>query len=67
MATIMEDLAVMDRMLSTPCHDNGALRTRLGGQTIAQRSIEAELRAAMAERTGEPVVDVRDETGSVWG
>ena len=66
MATTMEDLAVMDRMLSTPCHDNAALRTRLGGQTIAPRSIEAELRAAMAERTGEPIVDAHDDQSSVW-
>jgi hypothetical protein len=61
MATTMNDLEVLNRRFSTPAHDNTALRERLGGQVIGQRSIEAELRAAMAERTGELVVDLRTD------
>jgi hypothetical protein len=34
--------------------DNGALRARLGGAVIESRSIEAELRLAMAERGSAP-------------
>jgi hypothetical protein len=62
MATTTYDLELMQRMVGTPPHDNSALRARLGGQRIESRSIEAELRAAMAERTGDLVVDVRDMT-----
>jgi hypothetical protein len=65
MATTMDDLELMTRVFGTPAHDNTALRERLGGQVIEQRPIEAELRAAMAERTGEILVDLRDDH-SVW-
>lgn len=65
MATTMDDFELMTKMFGTPAHDNTALRARLGGQVIEQRSIEAELRAAMAERTGEIFVDLRDEQ-TVW-
>jgi hypothetical protein len=66
MATTMHDLDLMAKMFGTPTHDNTALRARLGGQVIEQRSIESELRAVMAERTGELVVDLRDEAPAVW-
>jgi hypothetical protein len=55
----------MQRMVGTPPHDNSALRARLDGQVIAHRPIAAELRAAMAERTNDVVVDVRD-AGERW-
>jgi hypothetical protein len=61
MTTTMGELELLHRTFATPAHDNTALRERLGGQVIEQRSIEAELRAAMAERTGEVVVDLRAE------
>jgi hypothetical protein len=64
MATTMDDLELLQRTFATPAHDNTALRERLGGQVIEQRSIEAELRAAMVERTGEVVVDLR--AGAQW-
>ena len=66
MATTTQDLELMQRMAGTPGHDNSALRARLGGQVIAHRSVEAELRAAMSERTNDVVIDVRD-AGEVWG
>ena len=62
MATTMNDLDLLMRTFATPAHDNTALRERLDGHVIEQRSIEAELRAAMAERTGELVVDLREES-----
>jgi hypothetical protein len=65
MATTTRDLELMQRMVGTPPHDNSALRARLDGQVIAHRPIEAELRAAMAERTNDVVVDVRD-AGERW-
>jgi hypothetical protein len=65
MATTTQDLELMQRMVAAPPHDNSALRARLGGQVIVQRSIEAELRAAMAERTNDVVIDVRD-AGDRW-
>lgn len=52
------------QVFTRSCHDNSALRARLSGQTVQQRPIEAELRAAMAERTGEPIVDLRTETAA---
>jgi len=63
MATTMDELDLLTRTFGTPAHDNSTLRARLGGQVIEQRPIEAELRAAMAERTGEVVVDIRRD---VW-
>jgi hypothetical protein len=59
MAATIDDLQLTTRMLATPPHDNSALRARLDGRVIEHRSIEAELRAMMAERADE-VVDVRD-------
>jgi hypothetical protein len=44
-------------------YDNSALRARLAGQTIAPRSIEAELRAAMRERQ---VADPQPSRRSAW-
>ena len=42
-------------------HDNSGLRARLSGQTVGDRSIAAELRAAIREReTADVVVDVRE-------
>jgi hypothetical protein len=58
MASTMDDLHLMTRMLATPPHDNSALRARLDGRVIEHTSIEAELRALMAER--DDVVDVRE-------
>ena len=50
-----------------PHCDTSGLRARLGGQVVAQRSIEAELRAAMLEReTGTKIVDVSDNARSRW-
>ena len=65
MATTTHDLDLVQRMVGTPPHDNSALRARLGGQVIVHRPIEAELRAAMAERTNDVVLDVRD-AGERW-
>jgi len=49
-------------VVGAPHHDNSGLRARLSGQTVEPRSIEAELRAAMQERTsGEIVVEVPTE------
>ena len=46
-------------VVGAPHHDNSGLRARLSGQTVEPRSIEAELRAAMHERTsGKIVVEV---------
>ena len=46
-------------VVGAPHHDNSGLRARLSGHTFEPRSIEAELRAAMEERTsGEIVVQV---------
>jgi hypothetical protein len=59
MATTMDDLQLMTRMLATPPHDNSALRARLDGRVIQHTSIEAELRELIAERADE-VVDVRE-------
>jgi len=59
MASTMDDLQLMTRMLATPPHDNSALRARLDGRVIEHTSIEAELRALIAERADE-VVDVRE-------
>jgi len=52
-----------DRVIvGAPHHDNSGLRARLSGHTFDPRSIEAELRAAMHERTsGEIVVEVDAE------
>jgi hypothetical protein len=61
MATTIDEQDLLTKTFGTPAHDNSALRARLGGLVIAQRSIETELRAAMAERTGEIVVDLREE------
>jgi hypothetical protein len=58
MSTTMYDLDLVARTFGTPPHDNSALRARLAGRVIEQRSIEAELRAVMAERDGEIVVDL---------
>jgi hypothetical protein len=60
MATTTDDLDLMNRMIATPPHDNSALRARLGGRVIEQHSIEAELRALMADRADGLVVDVRE-------
>lgn len=49
-------------VVGAPHHDNSGLRARLSGHTFEPRSIEAELRAAMQERTsGEIVVEVPAE------
>jgi hypothetical protein len=49
-------------VVGAPHHDNTGLRARLSGLTVEPRSIEAELRAAMQERTsGEIVVEVPAE------
>ena len=46
-------------VVGAPHHDNSGLRARLSGHTFEPRSIEAELRAAMHERTsGKIVVEV---------
>lgn len=58
MATTMDELDLLTKTFGTPAHDNSGLRARLGGQVLEQRSIEAELRAAMAERTGEVLVNL---------
>jgi hypothetical protein len=59
MAATIDDLQLATRILATPPHDNSALRARLDGRVIEHRSIEAELRAIMAER-GDDVIDVRE-------
>jgi len=58
----MNTLQIERVIVGTPHHDNSGLRARLSGHTFEPRSIEAELRAAMHERTsGELVVEVDTE------
>ena len=52
-------------VVGTPHNDNSGLRARLSGQTVEPRSIEAELRAAMHERTASEVV-LETTSGKRW-
>ncbi len=59
-----QDIGIV--LLGTAHHDNSGLRARLEDQIVAPRAIVAELRAAMAERTGwDSLVDLRDEATAV--